>query len=121
MDNPAIQPGQVWPVLPPELASEAPGLPRVFLVETGEQPPYADAFDVDPLRPETWRAMVHCTLNDSPPKAGAVVLTPELQGAGPAPALLFDTASLAARGMKLLGRLLLSTAIIVALGCKGCA
>ena len=100
---------QPWPVLPPELASEAPGLPRVFLVEAGEQPPRADAFAVDPLRPETWRPLM------KPPTAGAVAMLPPPGERSPAPA------SLAARGLRLLGRLLISAAIIVALGCKGCA
>lgn len=114
MADPAIRQGQAWPVLPPELASEAPGLPRVFLVEAGEEPPRCDPADVDPLRPETWRPLMKTAI-DEPPKAGAVALVPPPQGPGPAPA------SLAARGLRLLGRLLISAAIIVALGCKGCA
>jgi len=100
---------QPWPVLPPELASEARGLPRVFLVEAGEQPPRADAFAVDPLRPETWRPLM------KPPTAGAMAMLPPSREQGTAPA------SLAARGLRLLRDLLISAVIIAALGCKGCA
>ncbi|MBI4798255.1 MAG: hypothetical protein HY794_05890 [Desulfarculus sp.] len=115
MADPAIQQGQAWPALPPQLVSAAPGLPRVFLVEAGEQPPRFDPANVDPLRPETWRPFVNPCPQYEPPKAGAVALVPPPQGPGPAPA------SLAARGLRLLGRLLISLAIIMALGCKGCA
>ena len=44
-------------LLPP-VVSFAKGLPRVYLVEAGEVPPPLDPADVDPLRPETWRAHV---------------------------------------------------------------
>lgn len=101
--------GQSWPVLPPEMASKAAGLPRAVLVEAGETPPRPDPGDVDPLMPHTWRPLMR------PTQAGAVALIPVPPGQGPAPV------SLAARGLRLLGRLLASAAIIVALGCKGCA
>ena len=120
MADPATQQGQAWPVLPPELASAAPGLPRVFLVEAGEGPPRCDPADVDPLRPETWRPMMRPEINQ-PPKAGAVALVLPSEEPGPAPAPLLGIAGLAARGLSLLGRLFISAVIIMALGCKGCA
>jgi hypothetical protein len=120
MSRTAIPTGQAWPAIPPELASEAPGLPRVFLVEAGEQPPRLDALAVDPLRPETWRSMIRPAI-DKPPKAGAVVLAPPSEGLSPAPASPLNISSLAAHGLAMVGRLFLCLTIIVALGCKGCA
>ena len=95
--NQCTRPGQVIPLAEGE--SLAKGLPVVSwpAPPRGASP---DASEVDPLRPETWRPLVKSFNHHESPPAGAVVLAHPPQGPGPAPA------TLAARGLRHLGRLL---------------
>jgi hypothetical protein len=63
------------------------GQERPFMPKTEEQTPYLDAFAVDPLRPETWRAMI-CPQNPRrSPQGGGHGSDPCPPGTEPGPRL----------------------------------